>query len=135
VLALFGADAGLGAGTVSNDSTPVAAILDLLNSPAAFALGAICLSHLISYFYNFVGQQEYARATGRQLMAAPYKRVIALHITILVGGLIVQALDSPLPALLVLLGIKTAIDLLAHLKEHRDYAPQVLADTAVDGLD
>ena len=52
------------------------------------------------------------------LMSAPYKRIIVLHLAILFGGWGVLALGSPLPVLVILVVLKTALDLKLHLKEH-----------------
>jgi hypothetical protein len=52
-------------------------------------------------------------------MAKPYGRVIVLHFTILVGGFGAMALGSPVWALVVLIAVKVALDLRAHLREHR----------------
>ena len=84
-------------------------------------LGALAASHVFSFFWNFVHRGEYLRASLEQQMARPYGRVVVLHLTILVGGMAAMALGSPVWALLVLIGVKIAMDLKAHLKEH---APQ-----------
>jgi hypothetical protein len=44
---------------------------------------------------------------------------VVLHLAILLGGAAAMMLGSPLWALLALLGVKIAVDLKAHLKEHR----------------
>jgi hypothetical protein len=45
------------------------------------------------------------------LMFEPYPRVLALHITVLAGGWLVSEMGSPIWALVILVGIKTAFDL------------------------
>ena len=52
-------------------------------------------------------------------MTAPYSRVVVLHVTVLVGGFLADSLGAPLGALILLIVLKTVIDLLAHLREHR----------------
>jgi hypothetical protein len=54
----------------------------------------------------------------RALMARPYYRVVALHVAIILGGMAAAALGSPVWALAVLIAIKIALDLRAHVKEH-----------------
>jgi hypothetical protein len=83
------------------------------------AVAALAASHLVSFSWNFLGRGEFRRASAAELMAKPYGRVVVLHLTILLGGFSILALGSPLWALLLLVGLKIAIDLLAHLKEHR----------------
>lgn len=82
------------------------------------ALLVFFLSHGVSYFVNFIGRKEFLqRSTGSQ-MQEPYKRILIMHFTILIGGFMVMVLSSPLPALLLLLLLKLTTDLRAHIKEH-----------------
>jgi hypothetical protein len=82
-------------------------------------VGVLAASHLFSFFWNYLWRGEYRRASVPALMMKPYGRVIVLHVTIIFGGMAALALGSPVWALLLLLGIKVAIDVAAHLKEHR----------------
>jgi hypothetical protein len=41
-----------------------------------------------------------------------------MHLTVIFGGWLVMLLKSALPALVLLVVLKTAADLRAHLKEH-----------------
>ncbi|MBI2354180.1 MAG: hypothetical protein HYV06_03970 [Deltaproteobacteria bacterium] len=82
------------------------------------------ISHGISFAVNFIGRREYTRRKVADLMNEPYKRVLILHITIVFGGWIVMLLKSPLPALCLLLLLKTYIDLWAHRKERLRCASQ-----------
>ena len=81
-------------------------------------LGALAASHVFSFFWNFVHRGEYLRAGLQEQMLRPYGRVVVLHLAILLGGMAAMALGSPVWALLVLLAVKIAVDLKAHLKEH-----------------
>jgi len=85
----------------------------------AVAAGALFLSHGVSYFVNFLGKGEYLTVSPDQQMLEPYPRVVALHVTILAGGFLAGYLGAPLVALVVLVVLKTAIDLWAHVREHR----------------
>lgn len=84
----------------------------------ALPIAVLLASHLFSFLWNYLYRGEFRRAGLSELMAKPYTRVVILHLTILVGGFGAMALGSPLWALLLLLGIKIAIDVQAHLKEH-----------------
>ncbi|TVR07939.1 MAG: hypothetical protein EA385_11305 [Salinarimonadaceae bacterium] len=81
-------------------------------------LAALALSHVASYAVNFIGRGEYLRLTAQDLMTQPYGRVVALHLTIIFGAFVVAALGEPLYALALLVVLKTAIDLAAHVREH-----------------
>ncbi len=86
------------------------------------ALAALVVSHGVSFFLNFIGNREYESTTTSALMTAPYKRIIVMHITVILGGWIVLALGTPVPALLVLVVLKLIVDTRAHRREHRSVA-------------
>jgi hypothetical protein len=88
-------------------------------------LGAVVLflSHGASFLFNYIGRGEYLTASAMRQTAAPYGRVVILHLTILFGAFAVAALGAPIGALLILVGLKTAFDLLLHLRERRFAAP------------
>ena len=79
---------------------------------------ALAASHLFSFFWNYLYRGGFRRAALSELMGRPYKRVIVLHLTIILGGIGTMALHSPLWALVALIGIKMAIDVTAHRREH-----------------
>ncbi|MCA1716022.1 MAG: DUF6498-containing protein [Actinobacteria bacterium] len=85
----------------------------------AIAAAALFLSHGLSFFVNFLGKEEYLTVSPDQQMMEPYSRVVVLHVTILAGGFFADSLGAPLAALVLLILLKTVIDLLAHLREHR----------------
>jgi len=78
----------------------------------------VCLSHGISFFYNFIGKQEFRRSTPEKQMMAPYGRIILMHLTIIFGGWLILALGAPILALVMLIVLKTVTDARAHHKEH-----------------
>ena len=81
-------------------------------------VGLLAVSHGISFVNNFVGRGEYQRVTPQEQMMQPYQRVILLHVTVLAGGFVVMLLGQPLLALVLLVLLKTAVDLQAHVAEH-----------------
>jgi hypothetical protein len=91
--------------------------LDL--GPVVFAALSLAISHGLSFWWNFLHGGEYRRTTAAALMFAPYKRLVALHITIIFGAFAVMFTGAPAAAVAVLVAIKTAIDLGLHLAEHR----------------
>ncbi len=82
------------------------------------AVLALILSHTLSFITNYIGNGEYKTATLSELMVQPYGRVIILHLTILIGGFLVMALGSPIIGLILLIALKTFIDLKSHIKQH-----------------
>lgn len=122
VLLIFGLQLTVGEeGPPFEDGLQVA--LDVLQDPMfMLAAAGLVASHTFSFIVNFIGKGEVDRLTLPALMNAPYGRVVALHITILLGGGLALALGEPIwaPALLTL--IKTAGDLRAHRKSHAKIA-------------
>jgi hypothetical protein len=87
-----------------------------------WALFSLVASHGLSFYWNYIRNGEYQRASLNALMTQPYGRVLVLHFTVLFGGWIVMLLGSPLLALVLLVVIKTAADLRAHKTERRRFA-------------
>ena len=88
---------------------------------------AMLVSHLLSFFLNFLGRGEYLVKTPMDMMFAPYARVVVLHVTILFGGMIVMFLGSPKPVILLLVLAKTFGDTHFHLREHNRIAEETSA--------
>ena len=83
------------------------------------AVVALLVSHGFSYQENFIARHEYLRLTIKEQMHKPYSRIMIMHVTLIIGGFLVLALDSRLLALLLLITLKIIVDLKAHIKEHR----------------
>ncbi len=81
-------------------------------------VAALVLSHGISFAVNYIGRGEYLRAIPRDLMSRPYRRILILHLTILAGGALVTALDAPIVGLVMLVALKTIVDVRAHISAH-----------------
>jgi hypothetical protein len=100
---------------------PEAPVLEALSGlfyPLRFAILALFFSHGVSLVVNFLGRKEYAGMQVRQLMGAPYHRIVIMHLTIIFGGWLVMLFKSAAPALVLLVALKTAVDLRAHRREH-----------------
>ena len=80
---------------------------------------ALVISHGASFVLNYIGRGEYRTARLGMLMFAPYARLVALHLTIILGGILSISLGSPVGSVIVHVAIKTAIDLALHIREHR----------------
>ena len=72
----------------------------------------------MSFAFNYIGGGEYRTAALASLMSRPYGRVMVLHVVILGGSLLVQALGAPLAAIALLVVLKTGLDLVGHVREH-----------------
>jgi uncharacterized membrane protein YphA (DoxX/SURF4 family) len=91
--------------------------------PQAFlwALASLFISHGISFVHNFILKGEYLHTTGQQLMTNPYSRIVVMHIAILGGAFLSGAVGSPVAVLIVLVVLKTIIDLKLHFREHKKF--------------
>jgi hypothetical protein len=92
-----------------------------------YAFLGLLVSHTISFVDNYLRKGEYRRANLQTLMMQPYSRVMVLHIAILGGGILMAALGSPMWGLLLLIGLKVALDLRSHLKERKRFGATTLA--------
>jgi hypothetical protein len=92
------------------------------------AVLGLAISRGISFAMNYLGKGEYTRAHLQQLMAQPYGRIVVMHLTILGGGFLMLALHSPVAGLLLLVLLKTALDLHGHFAERREFAESAGAE-------
>ena len=79
------------------------------------------VSHGVSYFHNFIGRGEYLKVSYQDLFMQPYARIVVMHLTIILGGVFVKSLGAPPGALLVMVVLKTGIDIVSHLLERRKH--------------
>lgn len=86
------------------------------------AFAALAVSHAFSFGWNYLGKGECRTVEVGSLMAAPYARVVVLHVAIIGSGFLLMALDAPVAGLILLLALKTALDIAAHNREHRKAA-------------
>jgi hypothetical protein len=77
------------------------------------------ISHGVSFVANWLLGGEHRTSTPQAETSAPYARVIVLHLTILLGAFGVVLFGASISALVVMVGLKTAVDLGAHLAERR----------------
>ncbi len=86
---------------------------------ARWVIAAMFVSHGISFCYNYLYKGEYAKISGEKLMMQPYGRIVVMHIAIIAGGFLTFALGSPVGLLVILVIIKTLLDVALHKRQHR----------------
>ncbi len=69
----------------------------------------------------------------KELMGAPYGRIVVLHITLIAGGFVVMSLHAPVLGALLLIALKLAYDLITLAREPRKEAEHA-AQTKVRDL-
>ena len=67
---------------------------------------------------NYFTQAELRMNFAGELMSAPYKRIVILHIAVIAGGFGISALGEPLVLLLALVVLKIVVDIALHRREH-----------------
>jgi Family of unknown function (DUF6498) len=93
---------------------PVFHMLDrlLIDRDGWLAIGAIVALHGAS-FAQWWGASRAAPTPLKELMGAPYGRIMILHVTLIAGGFLVQALRAPVAGALLLIAMKLAYDLVS----------------------
>ncbi|GAA1925594.1 DUF6498-containing protein [Nocardioides hwasunensis] len=109
---------------------------DLSVRTAALAGLALVLGHVVSLWLNWFGDGERLRVSPTTAMWEPYPRMLVLHVTILVGfGLAIRSVGTSdstsglvhLAPVLLLVGLKTVVDLGLHVWSRRRAAPDATA--------
>jgi len=117
VFAMFGADWRGSGGTGPFPSFD--RLQDLVTQQhLGWAVLALGVSHGFSFVTNYVRNGAYRTAIAPVIMMQPYGRVVVLHLAILGGGFLVLAMGMPLAGLVLLIGLKIGLDVLAHAKQH-----------------
>ena len=66
----------------------------------------------VAFLFIDAAQTDYFKGrTPNDLMFEPYPRVLALHITVIAGGWLINEVGAPVWALAILVGVKTLSDL------------------------
>ncbi|RLD80208.1 MAG: hypothetical protein DRJ10_07755 [Bacteroidetes bacterium] len=88
------------------------------NRDFIIAILLIIFSRGVSFFRNFIKQREFENVKLGNLMFAPYKRIFIQQLMVIVGAIIVILFDAPMGLLIILIILKTFLDLRAHNKSH-----------------
>ena len=91
---------------------------DMRFKDVAGAFLFLFISHGLSYIYNYLKGGEFKEFSPSQLLMQPYARIFIMHFTILGSGFLIKLLGSTLGSLIIMIGVKTGVDLAAHIKEH-----------------
>jgi Family of unknown function (DUF6498) len=127
-------EGGFEIGTIPSEIGPFDPAVGVLGTtgpnPWTIFLAVLILlvSHGLSFLLNFIGAGEYKRVSAAGQMFAPYGRLVVLHLTIIFGAFAISFLGAPVVAVVILVVLKTLMDLGFHLAEHRKAAPAVIRD-------
>jgi hypothetical protein len=96
-------------------------IYSMMPEAMLYAMGALFASHGISFVYNYLMKGEYAKVELNKLMGSPYARIVIMHLAVLFGAFLTMALGSPVGILIILVGLKTSLDVIFHLRQHKKH--------------
>jgi hypothetical protein len=82
------------------------------------AAAALFVSHGASFAFNFLQGGERLRTSPMRHFWGPYPRVFVFQATALLGGMLAQALGSPVWTLVLLVLLKTTADAATHAAAH-----------------
>ena len=68
---------------------------------------------------NYIGRKEYQRVSLSEQMVAPYRRIMVMHLAIILCAFLLNLLGANQITLILLILLKVAIDASAHWREHR----------------
>ncbi|MGD8961319.1 MAG: DUF6498-containing protein [Desulfobacterales bacterium] len=77
------------------------------------------VSHGVSFIKNFINGQQYLSQKMKDIMIRPYKRIMLMHVAIILGGVLIMKLGSPVALLCVLILLKIGLDIWLHVKSYR----------------
>ena len=97
----------------------VTGVFSVVPSTWIWGVAAVGVSHIFSLVLHRFIRGEDADKSAQKIMSEPYGRIVILHIAIIVGGMLVMAMSSPLALLLILVLLKTAIDVVVHRRKHK----------------
>jgi len=99
----------------------------------ATAFFSIFVSHGISFFHNFIGNREFENTDSDELMRAPYNRIFIMHLTVIGGGWLSVLTRPSIYGLVIMILLKIASDIHAHLKEHSSWEEEAEGEEVEEG--
>lgn len=106
---VFGMFTGTG---MSDMESPFARASRELQDPwLRFSLLGLLITHGITYILGYLLTGEFRQANPVKEMAAPYPRLLVLHVAVIAGGFAIVAIGQPSIAVILLILLKTVLDL------------------------
>lgn len=95
--------------------------IEFLESEFA-AVAALFISHLVSFYLYFLKTGEYNYTIADNYMTKPYKRIIVMHFTIILGAvaLFISGFKSVI-FIIIWIGLKILLDLKMQINEIKNY--------------
>jgi hypothetical protein len=100
------------------------------NVAIVWAVLGLIVSHAVSHRINYIGRKEYQHLSIDDLIYQPFPRVVAMHATLFLGGLLVVYTESASAFLGTFVVIKIIFDVFAHLREHAKFRAKAQTNDA-----
>ena len=84
---------------------------------AVVTIGGIAASHLLAFFRHYVGRGDIRKANLPNLGFEPFSYLALMHVVVIAAGSAALSGASYAWVPLLVIAVKTAVDLLAHLRE------------------
>ncbi len=118
IVTMFGKDRTAAGPGFDIPDLPAVVADAVLRNGLIWAAIALVVSHGVSFYANFLAPRAYEGAKAEDMMFAPYKRIVILHVVIILGGFFAMSQAGSVVPLLLLIGLKVAVDLESHRREH-----------------
>lgn len=103
-------------------------VLLVMGAKLWLGIAALFLSRFVSFIENFIFRAEYANSSVKELMTAPYKHLVVLHVGLIAGAMLIMQFDSPVLLLAVLVALKTFFDFKMYKKRHQQEQAEQIKD-------
>lgn len=110
VVMLFGGELGREAMQGGLTESLLRMLGRLFSHDGWIAVVAIVTAHAVAFVQWLTASRD-APPSVRELMFAPYGRIVVLHVTLIAGGFLVTVLKAPVLGVVLLVGLKLAYDL------------------------
>ena len=99
-------------GSAAQKDNPVFAVAGVLWGVIGYAV-----DRGTAFLKGYIERRRHLQPGFRAFAVPPYERIIILHVTIIGGGCLVQWIGSPVPALVLLIVLKTGLDIYQRMAE------------------
>jgi len=96
-----------------------------LMATGMLALFGLAVSHAFSLRTHYFKGGERLRVTVSAAMSMPYKRILVMHVGLIVGAILIEKFGSTMVLLMAMIVIKIIVDIQFHRKEHSALTPQL----------
>jgi len=97
------------------------AFIDMHRPIILLGIGALFLSHFVSFIENFILRAEVFKLDASQLMGQPYVQIFAMHAGLIIGALAIDNFGSTIALLAVMVAFKLAIDIWQHSRRRKKH--------------